>query len=189
MAIFSLNEIFDIISMTIIVGYIFKDAFKAPKTEYEPLHHYQKAYNWDDYKFAIYAVAPAIIFHEFGHKFLALAFGLSATFKAAYFFLGLGLVLKLLNFPFIFFVPAYISILGQATPLQLSLTSFAGPAVNLILWLGSWLFLKYGKVKRKHIFLLGLTSKINMFLFIFNMLPIPGFDGFKVYSGLFEMLF
>ena len=31
-----------------------------------------------------------------------------------------------------------------------------------------------------------LTSRINMFLFIFNMLPIPGFDGSKVFTGLIQ---
>ena len=107
MMLFTLTEIVDMIAMTAIIGFIFKDTFSAPKEDYEPLHYYKQRFRWDDIRFAIYVVAPAILLHELGHKFTALSFGLHATFQAAYFFLGLGIVLKLLNFPFIFFVIFY----------------------------------------------------------------------------------
>jgi Zn-dependent protease len=32
-------------------------------------------------------------------------------------------------------------------------------------------------------------KQINMFLFILNMIPIPGFDGFNVFYQLFKALF
>ena len=98
----------------------------------------------------------------------------------------LGVILKLANFPFIFFVPAYVSILGRGTPLQFTLIAFAGPLMNCIIWIASIIILKYNLVNRKYFPIIHLTKQINMFLFIFNMLPIPGFDGSKVFGGLIQ---
>ncbi|MBI2208402.1 hypothetical protein HYU50_02805 [Candidatus Woesearchaeota archaeon] len=185
MPFFAFSEILDMVIMTLAVGYIFSGVFKRPVPEdYDPLKHFKAGFDFSDLKFAALVTAPAIILHELGHKFVALGFGLQAQFQAAYFFLALGLILKLMNFPFIFFVPAYVSILGQATALESSLVAFAGPAINLILWLGSLLMIKQKLLPRKYGAALFLTSRINMFLFIFNMLPIPGFDGSKVFLGL-----
>tara|TARA_Y100000031_G_C8212173_1_gene381561 strand:- start:1019 stop:1591 length:573 start_codon:yes stop_codon:yes gene_type:complete len=190
MPFFTLGEVFDITVMTLIVGFIFSGVFRKPvEHDYDPLKQLKSRFNLDDFKFAILVTAPAIIIHEFGHKFVALGFGLTATFKAAYTFLGLGLILKLMNFPFIFFVPAYVSILGRATALEFSLVAFAGPAVNLILWLGSLLVVRKNLAPKRWNPALLLTSKINMFLFIFNMLPIPGFDGSKVFTGFIQAFF
>jgi len=190
MPFFTFLEIFDIVAMTLIVGYIFSGMFKRPVPEdYDPLKHFKPGFDFNDLRFAALVTAPAIILHELGHKFVALGFGLEAQFQAAYFFLALGLILKLMNFPFIFFVPAYVSIFGQATALESSLVAFAGPFVNLVLWLGSLLILNQKLFPKKYHAALFLTSRINMFLFIFNMLPIPGFDGSKVFSGLIQALF
>lgn len=176
--------------MTAVVGYIFSGLFKRPVREnYDPLKHFKAGFDVEDLKFAILATAPAIILHELGHKFVALSFGLEAVFQAAWFFLGLALILKFMNFGFIFIVPAYVSILGRATPMEFGLIAFAGPAVNLILWLGAAIALKKNLVPSKYNPVLALTSKINMFLFIFNMLPIPGFDGSKVFTGLIQVFF
>src|SRR3989338_4995157 len=185
MPILTLMEIFDIIVMTIVLGFIFMDYLK---TSFSPEDYLKlRRFDWKSFKFACMIIGPAIILHEFGHKFFALSFGLEATFNAAYFWLGLALLLKLSKFPFIFFVPAYISIFGDASSFQYSLVAFAGPFVNLILWLGSYIILKTMRIKHKYIPLLALTSRINMFLFIFNMLPIPAFDGFQVFSELLSI--
>ena len=143
--------------------------------------------------FAAAVVAPAIIFHELGHKLVAMGYGLPATFHAAYSWLALGIVLKLLNFGFIFFVPAFVSFPATVTPLQSSLIAFAGPGVNLVLWLSALALLRYPRMARRigirerHLPILALTGRINMFLFIFNMLPLPFFDGAKVFSGLLSL--
>ena len=190
MALFILGEMFDMIIMTLVVGYIFSGLFKKPVQEdYDPLKQIKQGVFSDDFKFAVAITAPAIILHELAHKFTALSFGMQATFQAAYFFLFLGLLMKLMNFGFIFIVPAYVSIIGRATPLESSLIAFSGPAVNLILWLLALLALKKNFFPKKYNTALLLTSKINMFLFIFNMLPIPGFDGSKVFLGLVQAFF
>jgi len=193
---FSINEIFDIIIITVFLGFIFKDLFKKPAQLHyadDPVAYYKNiagGINWNDFLFSAMVIAPAVILHEFGHKFVAMSFGLQATFHAAYFFLGLALLLKLMNFGFIFFVPAFVMHSAAATPLQSAAIGFAGPAVNLIMWLGSWFLLKKGQVKdAKWVLILGITSKVNMFLFLFNMLPIPPFDGYHVFAGLFQAFF
>ena len=184
----TLQEIIDILVMTAVIGFIFKDVFpRKPHAEYDPLKYYKKPPMWENFKFAIMVAAPAIIIHELFHKFTAMAFGLNATFHAAYAFLALGLVLKVLNFPFIFFVPAYVSIPLTSAGWQYSLIAFAGPFANLLMWLIPYFLLKLGKIPKKYHLLALLTAKINMFLFIFNMLPIPGFDGSKVFAGLFNI--
>jgi len=191
--ILSFKEIFDIIAMSLIVGFIFSDVLKrfvyrAPES-YDPLAA-RPGFDWKSLKFAALAVAPAIILHEFAHKFVAMWFGLQATFNAAYFWLFIGLMMKLMGTGFIFFVPAYVSISGTGiSPLTYSIVAFAGPAMNAIIWLITALMLKKNMVSRKYLPLVHITKKINMFLFIFNMLPIPGFDGFKVYSGLLQSIF
>jgi len=183
----SLMEIVDIIFMSAVLGIIFKDIFSRYRN---PFSMYGgSGFDWDGFKFAIMVTAPAVILHEFGHKFVALAFGASAVFKAAYGWLLFGVLLKMLNVGFIFFVPAYVSIIGDLTPISYSLIAFAGPAVNLIIWIGAKIALEKNMVSKKYLPIVFLTKQVNMFLFIFNMLPIPGFDGFKVYSGLFHTFF
>ena len=190
MALITFGEIIDLVIMTFFVGYIFSGIIPVRRGNYDPLIHYKRGFDFEGLKFAIMATAPAIILHELAHKFVALGFGLDAVFYAFYrssFTLMLGIltiISKLTGFGFMFFVPGFVGISGNGTHLQFSLTAFAGPFVNLILWLGSWYLLKYKKYKKKYYLLLILTQRINMFLFIFNMIPIPGFDGYRVFIGL-----
>src|SRR3989338_2318849 len=191
MPMITFSEILDLILMTFFVGYIFSGMVPVRREEhYDPLTHYKRGFDWEGLKFAIMATAPAVILHELMHKFVALGFGLDAVFYAFYrstFTLMLGIfsiIAKITGFGFIFFVPGYVGISGNGTHLQFALTAFAGPFVNLVLWILPWYLLKYKIYKKKHYLLLVLTQRINMFLFIFNMLPIPGFDGYKVFTGL-----
>ncbi|PIN76020.1 hypothetical protein COV18_01190 [Candidatus Woesearchaeota archaeon CG10_big_fil_rev_8_21_14_0_10_37_12] len=174
---FSIRELIDAIIMIVVVGFIFMDIFKRHDTSAK-----------EAFKFACLVTAPAIIFHELAHKFAAMFFGLQATFNAAYTWLGIGVVLKFISPGLIFFVPAYVSIHGQATPGASGLIAFAGPALNLVLFVASWAILKKKKLKKKTFLILYVTKQINLFLFIFNMLPLPFFDGLKVYQGLFSLL-
>ena len=70
----------------------------------------------------------------------------------------------------------------------MALIAFAGPALNLVLWLTSTFALRKNLLAR-HMQVLYLTSEINKILFILNMLPVPFFDGFTVYTNLFRALF
>ena len=175
---FTIREVFDILIMILAVGFIFKDVFKNN----DKLAH-------NAFLFACLVTAPALIAHELAHKFVAIAYGLQATFHAAYGWLAIGILLKLISFNFIFFVPAYVSVEGTATHLASALISVSGPFLNLLLFFGAWLLLKRNKLKTSHYILLQATKQINLFLFILNMLPLPFFDGFKFYQGIYYLLF
>jgi Zn-dependent protease len=172
----SVREIIDIFIAVVATGYIFMDMLRRPGSERDTFGN--------RLLFSIAIAAPAVVLHEFGHKFVAMALGYTAVFHAAYVWLGIGIVMKLLSFPFLFVVPAYVSIYGP-TGLPHAYVAFAGPAVNLLLWLGAWVALKVGKWGRTTEAVLYYTRTINMFLFIFNMLPLPGFDGWSFYTNLF----
>lgn len=178
--IFTFRELLDVIIMTLAVGYIFMDVFRR-----YPIGFDKRAF-W----FACLVTAPALILHELAHKFLAISFGLQAEFHAAYFWLMIGVILKLLHFSFIFFVPAYVSIGGMTVlPYQSALIAFSGPFFNFLLFVIAWALLQQKRMKHKTFLFLYITKQINLFLFVFNMLPIPFFDGMKVYEGLFQTLF
>ena len=98
-------------------------------------------------------------------------------------------MLKLLNFGFIFFVPGYVTHAAAASPLTDAAIAFAGPLLNLILWIGAFILLKTSAVKGKWLIVLEYTKSINMFLFFFNMIPLGPFDGAHVFQGLFEYWF
>lgn len=193
---FTLSEIIDIVIITLVLGYIFKDVFRSKQVDYyeDPIRFYKQE-SFSSFKTAILITAPAIILHELAHKFMAIAFSMTATLKAAYMFLLFGLVLKLLNFGLIFFVPAYVSwgcenqscaLILQSNPWIPSVIAFAGPAMNSIIWLTCYFMLKRRNIRYQHLIIL--TKRINGFLFILNMLPIPGFDGWHVYSGIVQSI-
>tara|TARA_Y100000034_G_scaffold20219_2_gene23047 strand:+ start:11596 stop:12198 length:603 start_codon:yes stop_codon:yes gene_type:complete len=189
-------ELLDIVIISLAIGYIFKDFIKVKhhaKYHEDPIKFYQQNVKLSNFKMAVMITAPTIILHELGHKFMAISFGMIAQLKAAYGFLGLGVLLKLLNFGFIFFVPAYVSwgcpsqecvLVLQQNPWIGSLIAFAGPLLNGILWLICYFAIKSSYIKPKYKPMIGLTKRINGFLFVFNLLPIPMFDGWHVVSGL-----
>ncbi|MGB9675235.1 MAG: hypothetical protein ACP5IJ_02820 [Candidatus Nanoarchaeia archaeon] len=135
--------------------------------------------------FGAAVAAPAVILHELAHKLLALHFGFSATYFASWWGLSIGIFLKLLSSNFIFFVPGYVSISGIGTPIQFGLVALAGPITNLILFLIFTIFLSLN-IAPKYQVIWALSKRINLWLFIFNMLPIPGLDGFKFYTSLLQ---
>lgn len=212
---FNLREIFDIIVMTLVMGYLFSDFFgkfnqknskgsnlfvkkKGEREhEYDPVKAYSSdkkkigpfVVDWDNMKFAMLIIAPAIILHELGHKFMAMSYGLEAQFYAAYMWLGLALLLRLMGSRFLFIVPAYVSYPATGSIMQSSLIALAGPAVNFALFAIAWFILKtQDKLKPQVKAILILTKNINMFLAIFNMIPIRPFDGGHVFQGIMLML-
>lgn len=190
MAITSLQEIGALIVMTVALGYIFSGFLRRPRMGFQAAYP-SFGMSWKDFKFAVLITAPAVILHELAHKFVAMAFGLAAEFHAWFFGLGLGVFLRVINSPFIIFAPGYVLIPGmEPYSLTGAIIAFAGPFVNLVLWLGCGYILKKARhLTRKQAITLYFTKQINMILFIFNMLPIPPLDGSKVFFGLFNAIF
>lgn len=186
-------EILYLILTTLLIGYIFTGYIphyrKVPKSEDELIAKYNKKFfDWDEIKFTILVASPGIILHELGHKIMGLIFGLSATYQIFWEGMGLGLILKLLGSPFLLLAPGYVVLGGNASNFASVIVAFSGPLVNLILFSVAWYVLKTNKkMSEKAFFGLSLLKQINLTLFIFNMIPIPGFDGFHVFSGLYNM--
>ena len=179
-------EIIDIVIMTFAIGYIFSDFFRREPLEgYDPLTYYRKTPLIENIKFAAMIAAPAVVFHELAHKFVAISFGATATLHAPYSMYAIVILLKLMRFPLLFFVGGYVS----HTPLpalQSSLVAVSGPLTNLIIWMASIAIVKYNLVDRKYYKIVVPMGKLSMFLAIFNMIPLPGFDGFHFFTSLFR---
>ncbi len=171
---FFISEIFAMIVTGLAIGYMFQGILPGTGNRRE-----------DFIRSAIIGGA-AIILHELGHKFVAMYFGATAVYNANYFGLAMGVALRYMNFP-IFMVPAYVSISGNVPGLAFSLIALAGPLVNLSLYLVSRVLVDKHLLNTPDQFMMvHMFGKINFWLFLFNMIPIPGFDGFQVLAGLFR---
>jgi Zn-dependent protease len=213
--VFTIFEILDVAVMTFVLGFIFHDVFRKPMEKHDVLDRYRAkrgpfGIDWQDFWWACAILAPTILIHELMHKFSAMGFGLDATFHAAcstaYLMPGgepflnfyclltaATVVMKMFGVGMLFFIPGFVEIGAGGTAWQYAATAFAGPAVHLIFWLGAAYILKDTKrmkrLSHKKRLYLFFFKQINMFLFILNMLPIPGFDGFKVFMYLFKLIF
>ena len=130
-------------------------------------------------------VGAGFIFHELGHKFVAMHYG----YYAEYELWPTGLIIALVSsfFGFIFAAPGAVVIYSNGMEKKTNgIISIAGPIVNIILGLifslilvslGDFAYTETG-------YLVALTcvlgTRINFFLAAFNLLPIPPLDGSKV---------
>ena len=185
MAFITIREIIDIIIMAFAIGYIFSGFFRRqPHEGYDPIKYFSKSLRWENIKFATMIAAPAVVLHELAHKFVAMYFGAIAILKAPYLMYAVVIALRAMNFPIIFFVGGYVA----HTPLPAfpsALVAVAGPLTNFIIWYLTRLAVRFNVLKKYHRILVPM-GKLNLFLGIFNMLPLPGFDGFNFFQGLFR---
>jgi Zn-dependent protease len=181
-------EIIYLAILVLAVGYVFSDIIQRPGKE-DVLERYKskKYFNWNGIKYAALIAAPGIVLHELAHKFVAIGFGLNAEFFIWPTGIAIGIILKVLNTGFILLAPGYVAI-SNASLFQSAIISFAGPLINCLIWLGCLLYLKYKKKINRNIALgLMFTGQINKWLFIFNLIPIPPLDGFKVFYYLIHL--
>lgn len=184
--VFNLLELIHMTVTVLGVGYIFMDYFKQ-RADFDPLHMAYKRFDFTSFKYAIITVAPAVLLHEFAHKFSAMAYGLSTQYVVPDLFgipfggILIGVVLKAASTPFLVFIPGAIAMWGTAHPLVFALTAALGPLTNLALYFASKQLVDY-QPKYRQFFLFSM--KINLLLFWFNLIPIPGFDGYHVVSNI-----
>ena len=133
-------------------------------------------------------VGAGFIFHELGHKFVAMHYG----YYAEYELWPIGLLIALVSsfFGFIFAAPGAVVIYSNGMEEKTNgIISIAGPIVNIILGLifflilgslgafGDFIYTEMGAI----VYLICmLGTRINFFLAAFNLLPIPPLDGSKV---------
>jgi Zn-dependent protease len=180
-------ELIDMVIMSLAIGYIFSDLLRKPAPEnYDPLVHYKKrSFAWENIKFAALAAGPAVVLHELAHKFVAMSFGAQAVLYAPYGFYLLVVILKAIGFPLLFFVGGFVA----HTPLPYlpsALVALAGPLTNFIIWLAITIALKRNLIQKKYRLFLIPLAQISIFLAIFNMLPLPGLDGWGFFTDLIK---
>lgn len=130
-------------------------------------------------------VGTGFIFHELGHKFTAMKYGIWAEFKLW----PQGLLFALITsfFGFVFAAPGATYIYGQPTEDINGKISIAGPIVNIVLAL---IFLAiciavypsafYSESSAWIFIVCTIAYSINSFLALFNLLPIGNLDGAKI---------
>ena len=69
---FTLVEIFELIITVFAIGYIFSGFIRKPAHPLKILLK-NRYFNWEDTKYSAMIVAPAVILHELGHKFVGIA--------------------------------------------------------------------------------------------------------------------
>ena len=176
--IITLTEIISFIILIIGIAYIFTPNFSKRTISYS-------RFNLENFKIALLATSPAVFFHELMHKITAISFGYEATFHIFTPGLLIGVILKLIHSPFLIIAPGFVSIPLIANELQYRLIAFAGPLANLLLFLIAAIILKKAKnLGEKQLTVLYLTKRINIVLFLFNMIPFGPLDGTKVLFGL-----
>ncbi|HEC95409.1 MAG TPA: site-2 protease family protein [Euryarchaeota archaeon] len=128
---------------------------------------------------SIIAVGTGFAFHEMAHKYVAQKYGLAAEFRRWDFGLLMAVISSFLGF--LFAAPGAVHIFGYADEKTMVKTSVSGPATNFIIALisiGLSFFISSN--------FLHFLAYFNLFLALFNLLPVPPMDGSKVlrYSPL-----
>ena len=120
------------------------------------------------------------LLHELMHKFTAQKYHLWAEFRANYSMLFLAVSFSF--FGFIIAAPGAVIIKGPSSKEKNGKIALAGPAANIalaIIFLASSFFIDKTAITSLF-FNYGFT--INALLALFNLIPFPIFDGYKVYN-------
>ena len=153
------------------------------------------AYSLKDIPYIAITLMLAFTFHEFAHAYVAFKFGDLTAKKQGRLTLN---PLKHLD-PFgtlLIFLAGF----GWARPVPVNrfffkkprlagvLVSIAGPLSNLVLasigFIIGYGVSKFGYTPDNFIYFLNLFIKLNIVLFIFNLLPFPPLDGYRILEDL-----
>jgi len=124
------------------------------------------------------AVGSGFVLHELMHKFTAERYGYWAEFRM--WILGIALALITSTLGFIFAAPGATYISGSnVTDKENGIISLAGPATNIAI---AVIFLLVSAVGTGVVGDIGeVGTSVNLFLALFNMLPVLPLDGAKVF--------
>jgi Zn-dependent protease len=118
------------------------------------------------------------LMHELAHKFAAQRYGAWAEFGL--FPMGLVLCLFFSLFGFLFAAPGAVYIQGSITKRQYGVISIVGPLTNLAFGAAFMLLWLYAPVGAALSFAFYMIGFLSVWMALFNLLPIPPFDGSKV---------
>jgi len=151
------------------------------------------------YNFLLSAITVGIGFllHEMGHKFMAQRYGCFAEFRSFDKMLILAIAMSFLGF--IFAAPGAVMISGRVDKVRNGRISLAGPLMSVVIGL-IFVGILYVQLydfnamlaifeRSTDIFILPwqylvpfIGAKINIFIGLFNMLPVAVLDGKKIYA-------
>jgi len=137
-----------------------------------------------DAKFGIAVFVSAItagigfVGHELMHKYVAQKHHCWAEFRANDFMLGLMVLFSF--FGFIFAAPGGVFIRNHVTRRKHGVIALAGPLTNIVLGFAFAVLMLFLPSGLKPLGNYGM--QINFFLGFFNMLPLPGIDGSRVWA-------
>ncbi|AKA49586.1 peptidase [uncultured archaeon] len=128
-------------------------------------------------------VLTAFLMHEMAHRFVARSFGGIAFFKM--WLPGILLILVTSIFGIIFAAPGAVNIGGIFRKDQIGKTALAGPATNLgigILLYAALFFVPLTSSTMIVYSVMYWMAGLNLWFALFNLIPIPPFDGQKIYK-------
>lgn len=125
---------------------------------------------------ALLTAGVGFLFHELAHKFVAQRFRCWAEFRADTRFLIISIIIAF--FGVVFAAPGAVIVRG-ANRVQHGKIAVAGPLTNIVL---AFLFFLLTFITNEWAIQIGRFGfTINAFLAVFNLLPIPPFDGRAVF--------
>ena len=126
---------------------------------------------------AFLAVGTGFVVHELAHKALAQRYGCGAEFRMWPLGLGLAILTGVFGW-FVFAAPGAVYISGMINKEQNGRISAAGPASNLLVAMAAIPLIYIGGGLAG---IAVIVAYINIILGGFNMIPLPPFDGQKVW--------
>lgn len=125
---------------------------------------------------SLVVVTCSFLVHELGHKYVAQSYGVWSEFRA--YPMGLLIALMFSVFGFLFAAPGAVYIRGYVDKEANGKISLAGPATNFaVAALAMAVCLMTSGLTYDIFFML---AYLNAFLGLFNLIPIPPFDGSKI---------
>ncbi len=170
---FSQKEIKDLLVAWILISVAFAILFSY--------HDFSAAVLLSSFIISMLTVGIGFLLHELMHKFVAQNYKLWAEFRANYSMLLFAIILSFLGF----IIAAPGAVFTQSTTKEKNgKISIAGPITNIILAILFLIpfLLMFNQPNNFLKLFLNYGFKINALLALFNMIPVPPFDGYKVYD-------